>query len=319
MVSVFLYCSSPYVGYTLKQADYRKKEMRAVTENDMTPIGYKVFCSSGSFMVLGKFNGKKYFHTRQSQSENYDEQNRRIYTNAAFVGENKEDEKTINRIAAYALFDEEAFYKEITGMITLLDDGFSVDFDKLACFIKKFDSEVILETTNGAAQKLYKAIMAKGNDTITFIVTESTWSYFVKQVGHDFNDSVLYKLSFDDAESITAKAAVRFAPSKPDDKTDPPRPKAPKVPENKKTADDSVPDEKDHEIEKLRSDVNLICAERNNLLSEIGKLKGKISSVMQENTRLKDKMRMVRLTGILMGVIGTVCAVLIIYILRWIF
>lgn len=337
MVSVFFYCSSPYVGYTLKQADYIKKEMKSVSEKDMTAIGYKLFNSSGSFMTLGKFDGRKYFHTRQSQSENFDEQGRRIYTNVAFVGENSTDDKTINKIAMYVMFNENMFYKQIADMITLQDDGFTIEFDKLNLFVDKLNkTNISIKSSSHKAVKFYDDIMSCNSKELSFVITESTWSYFVKQAGYDFNESVLYKLSLQDAEILTDGSTVEFSDeaSKKDDSINPPpAPPVEKkveevVPENisaneakvKVKADENkLPDEKDKEIKKLKQDINNICAERNDLETEINKLKKRISNLVKENTALKDEQKTLTIKGILKGVIGTVLAVLVIHILKWIF
>ena len=337
MVSVFFYCSSPYVGYTLKQGDYTKKEMKSVSEKDMTAIGYKLFNSSGSFMTLGKFDGRKYFHTRQSQSENFDEQGRRIYTNVAFVGENSTDDETINKIAMYVMFNENMFYKQIADMITLQDDGFTIEFDKLNLFVDKLNkTNISIKSSNRKAVKFYDDIMSCNSKELSFVITESTWSYFVKQAGYDFNESVLYKLSLQDAEILTDGSTVEFSDeaSKKDDSINPPpAPPVEKkveevVPENisaneakeKVKADENkLSDEKDKEIKKLKQDTNNICAERNDLKTEINKLKKSISALEKENTALKDKQKTLTIKGILKGVIGTVLAVLVIHILKWIF
>jgi len=337
MVSVFFYCSSPYVGYTLKQADYTKKEMKSVSEKDMTAIGYKLFNSSGSFMTLGKFDGRKYFHTRQSQSENFDEQGRRIYTNVAFVGENSTDDETINKIAMYVMFNENMFYKQIADMITLQDDGFTIEFDKLNLFVDKLNkTNISIKSSSHKAVKFYDDIMSCNSKELSFVITESTWSYFVKQAGYDFNESVLYKLSLQDAEILTDGSTVEFsdeASKKDDSITPPPAPPVEKkdkvvvhenIPANeekiKAKADESkLSDEKDKEIKKLKQDINNICAERNCLETEINKLKKRISSLVKENTALKDEQKTLTIKGILKGVIGTVLAVLVIHILKWIF
>ena len=337
MVSVFFDCSSPYIGYTLKHADYIKKEMKSVSEKDMTAIGYKLFNSSGSFMTLGNFDGRKYFHTRQSQSENFDEQGRRIYTNVAFVGENSKDDKTIDKIAMYVMFNENTFYKQIADMITLQDDGFTIEFDKLNSFVDKLNkTNISIKSSSHKAVKFYDDIMSCNNKELSFVITESTWSYFTKQAGYDFNESVLYKLSLQDAEILTVGSTVEFsdeASKKDDSITPPPAPPVEKkveevVPENipaneakiKVKADESkLSDEKDKEIQKLKQDINNICAERNSLETEVNKLKAKISGLLKENAALKDEQKKLTIKGILKGVIGTVLAVLVILILKWIF
>ena len=203
MISVFFYCSSPYVGYKLKQADYVNKEMvNVVKKEQMTSLGYECFIQSGSYMLLGKFDGKKFFHTRESDSQKYDEQGRRIFTNLAFVGEDVADENTIIKIAAYAFFEEEKFYKTMSQMIVLLKEGFTVDFDKLSDFINKMSKKSFrFSSFNKDAIAFYQGIMTPNDKPIHFIVTESTWSYFVKQTNNQFNeDSALNILSSIDAK-----------------------------------------------------------------------------------------------------------------------
>ena len=325
MVTIFFYCSSPYVGYTLKQADYINKEMKKVSERDMTAIGYKLFNRSGSLMVLGKFDGRKYFHTRQSRSENYDEQKRRIYTNVAFVGENAEDDKTVKKIAMYVMFNENEFYKQIADMTTLLDDGFTIDFDKLKAFTDKVETaNAALNSSSKATAKFYRDVMQDNNKELSFVITESTWSYFVKQTGYDFQGSVLYKLSMQDAERIISDSTVELIG---DTSNNTGRRNTNISPTDKKKAEEPKPktghtellNEKDREIEKLKHDINDLCKERNDLEVRINDLEKMISRLTKENADLKDKQKTITIKGILKGVIGTVLAVLIMYILRHIF
>lgn len=98
MISVFFNCSSPYVGYRLLQADYVQEKMVACSEKEMTPTGYKLFNSSGSYMLLGTVHNRKYFHSCESQSVQYDEQGRPIYNNIAFLAGSVKDTPIINKI-----------------------------------------------------------------------------------------------------------------------------------------------------------------------------------------------------------------------------
>ena len=216
MISVFFNCSSPYVGYTLKKADYVRRMMLPCGPEEMTPIGYQVFNSSGSYMVLATFHGRKYFHSRQSQSEQYDEQGRRIYTNIAFVSDDSMDDTVIRAIALYVFFEEEAFYKEIANMITLLDDGFTVDFHALSEFIDRFRANYSLIATSQESRKFFCAIKEGNKEyAIDFIVRESTWNYFVKQVKNDFNNSVAHQFSYNEALALSQSGEFRFT-SQPD-------------------------------------------------------------------------------------------------------
>ena len=212
MVKVFFLCSSPFVGYTLRQADYIENQMLPVTEQSMTPLGYKIFNSSGSYMVLADISGCRYFHTRQSQSEQYDEQGRRIYANIAFLGSGPADRDVINKLAAYAFFEEEAFYKEIAAMITLSKDGFTIDFEKLSSFLKCFEKDCTLDTASTEAKAFYREITNRSvEEEVTFILLEATWNYFIKQVGYDFHNSVKRQLSSNTADNLRIGAVLRFS------------------------------------------------------------------------------------------------------------
>ncbi len=326
MVSVFFYCSSPYVGYTLKQADYINKEMKSVSEKDMTVKGYKLINSSGSYMVLGKFGGRKYFHTRQSQSENYDEQNRRILTNVAFVGENEKDDEIVNKLAMYIMFNEEKFYQEISGMIALIQTGFTVDFEKLEVFLKKFvSSNITLKSKSNQTSNFFEKIM-KCQKELSFVITESTWSYLVKQMGYDFNEDVLYKFSSEEAKNLTDGSTVEFCntgiqpppPPPPSDDDEDSETNTVEEPEIN-GASDHILKEKYKKIEELKQDINNICAERNSLETNIRELQKKISDLLRENETLKSNKKSLVIKSVLAGVIGTVLAVLVILILKWIF
>ena len=225
MVKVFFLCSSPFVGYTLKQADYTENQMLPVSEQAMTPLGYKIFNSSGSYMVLADVSGYRYFHTRQSQSEQYDEQGRRIYANIAFLGSGPKEREIINKLAAYAFFAEEAFYKEMAAMITLLNDGFTIDFEKLSAFLKRFEKNCVLDAASAEAKMFFREITGRalGNE-ITFVLLEATWNYFTKQIGYDFHNSVKRQLLPDSAAALRAGTVLRFSDSNADTKETQPGP-----------------------------------------------------------------------------------------------
>lgn len=212
MVKVFFLCSSPFVGYTLRQADYIENQMLPVTEQSMTPLGYKIFNSSGSYMVLADISGYRYFHTRQSQSEQYDEQGRRIYANIAFLGSGPADRDVINKLAAYAFFEEDAFYKEIAAMITLSNDGFTIDFEKLSSFLKRFEKNCTLDTASTEAKAFCREITNRAvEEEVTFVLLEATWNYFIKQVGYDFHNSVKRQLSSTNADNFRIGAVIQFS------------------------------------------------------------------------------------------------------------
>lgn len=211
MVEVYFYCSSPYVGYALKQADYIKKEMLPCNSDTMISTGYTLLNSSGSYMLLGKLDGKKYFHSKQSESEQYDEQNRRIYTDVAFIGETAEEEHIINKIAAYVFFRETDFYAQMASLIQLTKDGFTVDFDKLTGFLERFiHGEIEFSSTDSSASSFCRNILSGNQRTIDFVVLETTWPYFTKQLKTDFHDSVGYKFTLDEVKRMRNQVAINF-------------------------------------------------------------------------------------------------------------
>lgn len=325
MVNVFFICSSPYVGYTLRKADYVQKAMLPCTQQDMTALGYKVFNSSGSYMVLGTFEGRRYFHTRQSESEHYDEQGRRIYANIAFLGSNAGDTAAINAIAAYAFFEEEAFYAEMADMITLRDDGFTVDFVRLTSFLKRFENKCTIETQSAEAERVFRAITA-GSGELDLIVRESTWSYFVKQVDYDFHDSIGIQLSYTEAKELSGKAAIRFTDTKkPTEKT--PSKEAPKHPADaekkpstpprkeqpaEKSSTEKENIEKSPEQKKLEDKFSGLLYQNNNQKKLLDAAEQKAFALKNEIARLKEKLKQHFLLGLLVGIVGTVIAVLMI-------
>lgn len=325
MVHVFFICSSPYVGYTLRKADYAQKAMLPCTQQDMTALGYKVFNSSGSYMVLGTFEGRRYFHTRQSESEHYDEQGRRIYANIAFLGSNAGDTAVINAIAAYTFFEEEAFYAEMADMITLRDDGFTVDFDSLAAFLKRFENPCTIETQSAEAGRVFRAITS-GSGELDFIVRESTWNYFVKQVNYDFHGSAGVQLSYTEAKELSEKAKIRFADTKEPAKKAPSG-AAPKHPVETEKKPDEVPvrdqpdekaptekasTEKTPEQKELEDKFSGLLYQNNNQKKLLEVADRKAVALMNEIAQLKEKLKQHFLLGLLVGIVGTVIAVLMI-------
>ena len=214
MVTVIFQCSSPFVGYTLRIADYKNQTMQKCSAEQMTPLGYKIFSVSGTYSILMRIQGRRYFHARQFRSEAFDEQGRRIYTNVAFIGEpgNSRDDAVINRIAAYEFFETDVFYKEIASMIRLTETGFTVAFDLLAGYLKQFENDLRCITKEKRVTELYGEILRdiSGRD-ITFVVLEATWEYFCKQAGTDFKSSVNRRFTLEQAKQYAARGRVEFA------------------------------------------------------------------------------------------------------------
>lgn len=213
MISVIFLCSSPFVGYTLRMADYKNKKMVKCSAEQMTQLGYKIFSVSGTYSILMNIEKRRYFHTRQYNSEILDEQGRRIYTNLAFVGAaaDEHDNQIINRIAAYEFFETETFYKTIAAMITLTDTGFEVDFEKLESYLAQFEKGIRCRTNSKRVSELYREItQGTTGKTIEFVVLEATWEYFIKQAECDFKNSVNRRFTIAEAKSMAASAQIEF-------------------------------------------------------------------------------------------------------------
>lgn len=212
MISVFFYCSSPYVGYRIKKADYVNGEMVACSRSNKMELGEKgfsLFTASGSFMFLGNVEGKRYFHARQSKTENFDENNRRIYNDIAFVSDNAADFAVINKIAAYAFFEEEKFSSTIASMITLLEDGFTVSFDSLSEFMSRFNENPQFKTEDIRAKRIFDDIFMKNNSNeICLIVPETTMEYFLKQVNCGLKNNPLKKVTLEEQDEMAAASSV---------------------------------------------------------------------------------------------------------------
>lgn len=216
MITAVFQCSSPFVGYTIRVADYQKKRMTECSAGQMTKLGWKVFQVSGTYAILMDSDNRRYFHARQSESKAYDEQGRRIYTNVAFVGapDSERDNRTVTNIALYELFEPERFYQEIAGMIRLTDEGFEVEFEKLEHFLKQLEMGFQCRTESRQAKELWEEILhSVSHETIRFVVLEATWEYFVKQAGTDFGRSVKRMLSLQEAKKYASQAELVFAGS----------------------------------------------------------------------------------------------------------
>lgn len=332
MISVFFNCSSPYVGFRLLQADYTQEKMVACSEKEMTPIGYKLFNSSGSYMLLGTVDNRKYFHSCESQSVQYDEQGRPIHNSVAFLAGSAKDAPIINAIAAYVFFNEEAFYSEMAKYITLLDDGYTVDFKALAAFLKKFEQGCQIQTEVPAAGHFFRDILSSdGSYDIDFIVRQSTWNYFVKQVGRDFTRNEKYNMSDTQGEALAGQGTVVFGRcpsvrgaetvverSVHEDVVEPEK-KAEPVCEQKNVSGqapsgkENIPqasEAREQELLTLRGD----CAAKTQLLVSAEK---KAAELLYEVSRLRDAIKKSFWLGLAVGVIGTAIAVLIYGLLKY--
>lgn len=325
MVSVFFNCSSPYVGYTLKEADYEEGRMVSCGRREMGELCYKIFNSSGSYMVLSTLEGKRYFHTRQSRSEAYDEHGRRIYTNVAFVADGREDIPVVNRIAAYVFFEEETFYRWMAKLITLLDDGFTVDFAELKRFLNQCANGLeAREREAGAGNALsFFNCVCKGKD---FVALESTISYFNKQAGYDFG--ALKQFSLTEAQDCAKAVDVCFAGERKDS-GEGNRGGGGKVPDIEKASgmdkagnirENSSPvgRQKEKQIEALRAENQQLKADLAAANRRISDLNRQIMQSHEPNTRTLTKRLKYILIGVI-GVIGTALAVLVICLFQKIF
>lgn len=336
MISVFFRCACPYVGYTLKQADYTKGEMRDCTPAQMTRTGHRLLHSSGSYLVLGRFEGKKYFHIRQSKSTALDEQGRQIYTNLALVGDTAADERVINRIAGYALLDEDRFYREIASMMILLDADFTVDFEALKAFLDRFSRSYQVKTSNPRLKEFCRSVIfASTCNEIDFIVAEADWSYFVKQVGEPFQMPP-YCFTYREAKDLADTARLIFpeveepgdAPVQSREAEVP----VPETPEQKpvekpieKPVEKPEPNRAEQELEQLKAQMDAlrqadarkeqekqaIETEKGMLRTQLSKAEEKLAEMTSELRQLKEKLKNYFLFGILAGVIGAILAVLI--------
>lgn len=327
MISVFFNCSSPYVGYRLLQADYVQEKMVACSEKEMTPTGYKLFNSSGSYMLLGTVHNRKYFHSCESQSVQYDEQGRPIHNSVAFLAGSAKDAPIINAIAAYVFFNEEEFYAEMAKYITLLDDGYTVDFKALAAFLKKFEQGCQMQAKAPAADRFFREIQSSdGSYDVDFIVRQSTWNYFVKQVGRDFTRNEKYNMSDTQGEELASQGTVVFRQRKVVKETEhievgsiSGTEKAQKdtppvavreqqiTPKQEPVKKEDIPrTNEDHKQELLALQND--CTAKTQLLALAEK---KAADLLVEVSRLKDTIKKSFWLGLAVGIIGTAIAVLI--------
>lgn len=184
MISVFFRCNCPFAGYVQRKVDYINQRLTECSKQEMTYTGYSLFRSSGSYMILANFEGRRYFHSRQSKSTALDDQNRPVRNNVVFVGNSPEDDLTVSRLAGYALLKEAEFYKEIASMITLKESEFEVDYETLKAFLKRFETDFSVESPNAADKKMCEDIFFKRtNNDVDFIVLEADLDFLNKQLG----------------------------------------------------------------------------------------------------------------------------------------
>lgn len=184
MISVFFRCNCPFAGYVQRKVDYMNQRLTECSKQEMTYTGYSLFRSSGSYMILANFEGRRYFHSRQSKSTALDDQNRPVRNNVVFVGNSPEDDLVVSRLAGYALLKEEKFYKEIASMITLRDSEFEVDYEALKIFLKRFETDFSVDSPNAADKKMCEDIFFKQtNNDVDFIVLEADLDFLNKQLG----------------------------------------------------------------------------------------------------------------------------------------
>lgn len=331
MISVFFNCSSPYVGFRLLQADYVNNKMVACTEKEMTPTGYKLFNSSGSYMLLGTFHDRKYFHSCESQSVNFDEQGRPIHNSIAFLAGTSADARIINAIAAYVFFNEEEFYAEIAKYITLLDDGYTVDFQALETFLKKFEQGCQIRAKTPAADRFFREIQnSSGSYEVDFIVRQSTWNYFAKQAGRDFTRNEKYNMSDTQGEELAGQGTVYFRSQAEAKKPEQIIKKTIDVPNEVEIRNTNIPTDrivdqptiqKQEPIEhpkdtttneEHKQQLMVLQTECNAKTQLLAVAEKKAAELLAEVSRLKNTIKNSFWLGLAAGIIGTALAVLII-------
>ena len=331
MISVFFYCSSPYVGYSIKKADYVNREMipcNSTRKLDFGERGYRIFTASGSYVFFGNIDKKRYLHTRQSKTENYDEQNRRIYNDIAFIGDSKEDFSVINKIASYVFFEEEKFYAEIAKMITLLDDGFTVDFKALSEFIKRFNGTIEITAEDETARSIfYDVFLKENNNEAILLVPETTVEYFFKQVDYKFDNNILKTVTSQQKQLLSKNSSIEFI-NNPEESinedtiVEEPKPKEPdtdkqkaeEVLESKENSDYVSKTELDEEIEKVTKEIAILKKNVQNKDAIISELKEKISDFAAQleeykEMRTVDKLSIIK--NVLIATLGIATTVLL--------
>ena len=331
MVSVYFNCSSPYVGFTIRQADYLNNTMRLCSVK--TPIMpsdcYELFSNGGSTLLLGRFGNHRYLQATQTETENYDEQGRRIYASVAFSSGSAADVPVINRIAAYAFFNEKTFYEEIAKMIILLKDGFTVDFARLSAFLERFAREGVFQSNSQHAKSVYQAIIhSEGKYDIDLVVLEATWDYLVNQVGRKFTKNDLCCFAEDRARTLAEKGHFEFmgtvAAEKPVaeesvnketpllDKPEQDNLTGPKTVSESITVSENIKMQTSVAYAAERDQIRKLKAENAEQKTLLAKAEEKVLSLSAEIVQLKEKMKKSFLLGLIIGIIGTVLAVLMI-------
>ena len=216
MISVFFRCNCPFVGYLQRKVDYVNHRLTECTKQEMTYTGYSLFRSSGSYMILANFEGRRYFHSRQSKTSALDDQNRPVRNNVVFVGNAPEDDVVIGRLAGYALMKETEFYKEIAAMITLQDEGFEVDYEKLKAFIKRFEQPYMVNSTNPADMKMCREVFFRPtNNDVDMIVLEADQDFLNKQLGRVAK--VQYAFDYKAMQELSKRVTITFPVEKEKD------------------------------------------------------------------------------------------------------
>ena len=244
----------------------------------------------------------------------------------AFLAGSAKDAPIINAIAAYVFFNEEEFYAEMAKYITLLDDGYTVDFKALAAFLKKFEQGCQMQAKTPAADRFFREIQSSdGSYDVDFIVRQSTWNYFVKQVGRDFTRNEKYNMSDTQGEELASQGTVVFkqrkvikesehieAVSASEAAAEKAKKDIPSetvreqqiVPKQESVKKDATNENHKQELLALQND----CTAKTQLLALAEK---KAADLLVEVSRLKDTIKKSFWLGLAVGIIGTAIAVLI--------
>lgn len=320
MVSVFFHCSCPYIGFQIKKVDYANRQLIPCSGSERYELGkvcHKVFTSSGSHDFLGNLEGKRYFHTRSSTTQIFDENNRPIYNDMAFVGETPDDFKMINKICAYSFFEEEAFYEEILGMITLTRNGFEVDFDKFVPFLKRFEGELIIDAKNNRAKDIYENAFIKDNSNeICVIVPETSIANFFRQVEITLDCKQAKIFTVSEKKELQSLLNITFSQSEPSAVA------LPLVPVNDENHYEEPVSEKTvenlkAEIAQVKEDMCKKSEDFNAMISELrAEMHEDIKAEVREELKKASSDKKLLLKNIIVGIVSAAATVLVTLVIQ---
>ena len=185
-MKVFFYCTSPSMGFVLKQIDYETGEVlreRKEAADSMPPNTFPIMTRSGAEMALYQTKDELCFVAKNIRSETTDCYGRHKHTSLV-LSASKERKNQLRQFAAWALLDYKAFAKAVTDCLEVYDGpkGYQVKIDQFSELFERFNRTMYIQSA-AHKEKWRKLVEMAGRKPFQYLVLDAKLDYFISSTG----------------------------------------------------------------------------------------------------------------------------------------